>query len=415
MKQRPEKLVYPLTLAYCALLVVLAFFWDDPAQIGAGLGRILLSEDTLITDYVALGGAGAALINSALVLLVTLGAMKLSRAPVNGFTVAVLGLMAGFSLFGKDPVNGIPILCGSYLYARFRGEPFAKHVYTGLLATCIGPIVSAVAFSGGPIALLCGLLVGLLIGFILPPLTAYTSRFVSGMSLYGMGFSCGLAAMLIVAVLSSLGRAPESVLFWATGWNLQFGALLFALSGACLLAGSLLWGHPAESWRDFGRLLKASGRAPSDFWKEYGAGPVLLNVGLCGVICTGYILLIGGDLNGATVGGVLTVMGFAAYGKHPGNIIPVMAGLVLGGLTMTWCLTDPAVQIAGLFCTTLAPISGVFGWPAGILAGFLHSCLVLKTGGPVSGLNLYNNGFSGGLIAITLPPILRAVLKKEEE
>ena len=71
----------------------------------------------------------------------------------------------------------------------------------------------------------------------------------------------------------------------------------------------------------------------------------------------------------------------------------------------------PSVQLAGLFGTTLAPIAGHFGWPFGILAGFIHSALVLRTGGPVAGLNLYNNGFSGGLIAIVLYPTITAIWK----
>ena len=36
---------------------------------------------------------------------------------------------------------------------------------------------------------------------------------------------------------------------------------------------------------------------------------------------------------------------------------------------------------------------------------------MLQTGGPVAGLNLYNNGFSGGLIAIVLYPTITAIWK----
>ncbi len=71
----------------------------------------------------------------------------------------------------------------------------------------------------------------------------------------------------------------------------------------------------------------------------------------------------------------------------------------------------PALQLAGLFGTTLAPIAGHFGIVFGVLAGFIHSALVLQTGGPVAGLNLYNNGFSGGLIAIVLYPTLTAIIR----
>ena len=91
-----------------------------------------------------------------------------------------------------------------------------------------------------------------------------------------------------------------------------------------------------------------------------------------------------------------------------------MAGVFLGSVVMHWSLSDSAVQLACLFCTTLAPISGYFGWPYGVLAGFLHSSVVLFTGSPVAGMNLYNNGFSGGLVAIVLYPIIIAVARRRK-
>ena len=102
-------------------------------------------------------------------------------------------------------------------------------------------------------------------------------------------------------------------------------------------------------------------------------------------------------------------MGFSAFGKHAGNIIPVILGVALGAYGMHATPDTPSLQLAALFGTTLAPISGHFGWFWGVLAGFIHSCLVLQTSGPVEGMNLYNNGFSGGLIAIVLYPVATAL------
>ena len=101
-----------------------------------------------------------------------------------------------------------------------------------------------------------------------------------------------------------------------------------------------------------------------------------------------------------------------AYALDKGkNIIPVMFGVWLGAYGMHYEPNYPALQLAGLFGTTLAPVAGHFGPVCGILAGFIHSALVLQTGGPVAGLNLYNNGFSGGLIAIVLYPTLTAIIR----
>ena len=78
---------------------------------------------------------------------------------------------------------------------------------------------------------------------------------------------------------------------------------------------------------------------------------------------------------------------------------------------MHWNINQSSVQLAMLFGTTLAPISGYFGWPFGLVAGFLHSSVVLHAGTPVEGINLYNNGFSGGLLAIVLYPIISEAIR----
>jgi hypothetical protein len=88
-----------------------------------------------------------------------------------------------------------------------------------------------------------------------------------------------------------------------------------------------------------------------------------------------------------------------------------MAGVLLGSVLNHAATDTPALQLAGLFGTTLAPFAGLFGWPFGVLAGFLHSSVVLFAGSPLEGFNLYNNGFSGGLVAMVLYPVLTALVR----
>ena len=399
--------MYSLLWIYTAVLALFGLLLDSPAQILQGLTTIILTEDALITDYVLIAGPGAALINSALVTAISLILLRLSREPFNGFSLVVIGLMSGFSLFGKNFVNIWPILIGSWLYAKLRREHFGKYIPTGLLSTALAPVVSYIALDNGWGTPLLGGLVGILIGFILPPLSAYTYKIQNGMNLYNVGFASGLVALILVPLISSLGATPATRYHWAEGYDLLFGLALGIFCTALFLLGLLCSGKPAwASWAGYRRLLVTSGRAPSDYLRMFGAGPVLINTGINGLIGMTFILLTGGDLNGPTVGGILTIMGFSTFGKHARNIIPVMAGVFLGGVVMHWSLSDSAVQLACLFCTTLAPISGYFGWPFGVLAGFLHSSVVLYTGTPVAGMNLYNNGFSGGLVAIVLYPLI---------
>ena len=397
---------------FAALQLLAALLLDSPGNILRGLRTIVYTEDALITDYIAVAGPGAALCNAALVTAITLCLLYFSNETFNGTTQLEVGLMSGFALFGKNFVNIWPILAGSFLYARFRREPLGTYIHIGLLTTALSPLVSYIALDNGWGNVYSAVAVGVLIGFIMPPLSSYTYRIQNGMNLYNVGFACGLVAFILVPLMGSMGATPATRYHWATGYDLTFGIALGLLCVACCLAGLFCTKHPLwATWAGYRRLLQDSGRAPSDFLRMFGAGPVLLNTGINGLISMAFILCSGGDLNGPTVGGILTIMGFSAFGKHAFNIIPVMAGVFLGGLVMHWSLSDSAVQLACLFCTTLAPISGYFGWPFGVLAGFLHSSVVLYTGTPVAGMNLYNNGFSGGLVAIVLYPVIIAVVR----
>lgn len=388
-------------------------FSGDPRGLPQGLQAIVFNEDALITDYIALAGPGPAFVNAALVTFLSVGLLYLSQDPPNGYTFVVVGLMSGFALFGKNLVNILPILAGTWLFSRWKREPFGKYAGVALLATALAPAVSFIALGGHWASPGAAVLVGLGIGFFLPPLSDYTFRIQNGMNLYNMGFACGLTAMLLVPVMTSLGRTPQAAEHWATGYNRVFTALLMAVCLLFLLGALCCSGKPAWAvWAGYRRLLQTTGRAPEDYLRMFGFAPVLVNMGVNGLIALTYLLLTGGDLNGPTIGAVLTIMGFSAFGKHARNIVPVMAGVLLGALAMGRDPALAALQLAGLFGTTLAPICGYFGWPFGVLAGFLHSAVVLFAGSPVSGMNLYNNGFSGGLIAIVLFPILTAVVRR---
>jgi hypothetical protein len=69
-------------------------------------------------------------------------------------------------------------------------------------------------------------------------------------------------------------------------------------------------------------------------------------------------------------------------------------------------ITSPGPILAVLFVTTLAPIAGEFGILAGVAAGFIHLVMVESTAAWHGGLDLYNNGFAGGLTATLVIAIL---------
>ncbi|HPE15570.1 MAG TPA: DUF1576 domain-containing protein [Oscillospiraceae bacterium] len=409
--------LYPALLCFAAGLIVIAAFQAPPRELWEGLDKIVFSEDSLITDYIAFAGLGPAFLNAGIVGLVCISIMMASGVPANGFTIVVVGLMTGFSFFGKNLFNITPILAGALLRARVYHVPVATFITSGLLATSLSPVVSYLTFHDTVIPfelrLLIGAGLGVLIGFSIPPLAAHTFKIQNGMNLYNLGFAAGMFGTVVSSVLVTAGVEPVGQFYWATDVTdtLTVFLLLFCagliLTGFCCDRRALL--------RRYGRLLRTTGRAPSDYLRMYGPGPVLLNSGINGLLALGYLRLIGGDVNGATMGGVLIVMCFSGYGKHPRNILPVMFGVWLCASVSAWGTPlTPGAQLAAMFGTTLAPISGVFGPVAGVATGFLHMSVVMRAGAPLGGLNLYNNGFCAGLVSIVLYPLLTAVLRERK-
>ena len=408
-----ERMLAILALFPLAFIAV-AFVLEPPAALFDGLLAILRSRDTLTTDYMGLGGIGAALLNAGLLTLAALAVYWRSGAVIGGAAVACLWLVLGFGLFGKNLLNVWGIVFGVALYARYRREPFAKHVNTAFFGAALAPIFSEILFSSAltlSTSLPLALATTLALGFVLAPAAAHLFRAHEGHSLYNMGFVAGLLGTLTVAIYKSYGFVPDPVFIWTRGHNGLLGTLLVLMFCAMAVIGVLL--DPQAAQREL-RLMRRSGRAPTDFVALFGYGPALLNMALTGLMGTAYVLAVGSDLNGPTIGAILCIVGFSAFGKHPRNIVWIMLGVFLASITKDWNASAPSAVLAALFGTTLAPIAGRFGWHWGIVAGFVHSSVAQTVGQLHGGLVLYNNGFAAGLVAAVLLPVILALRRRDD-
>ena len=408
-----ERMLAILALFPLAFIAV-AFVLEPPAALFDGLLAILRSRDTLTTDYMGLGGIGAALLNAGLLTLAALAVYWRSGAALGGAAVACLWLVLGFGLFGKNLLNVWGIVFGVALYARYRREPFAKHVNTAFFGAALAPIFSEILFSSAltlSTSLPLALATTLALGFVLAPAAAHLFRAHEGHSLYNMGFVAGLLGTLTVAIYKSYGFVPDPVFIWTRGHNGLLGTLLVLMFCAMAVIGVLL--DPQAAQREL-RLMRRSGRAPTDFVALFGYGPALLNMALTGLMGTAYVLAVGSDLNGPTIGAILCIVGFSAFGKHPRNIVWIMLGVFLASITKDWNASAPSAVLAALFGTTLAPIAGRFGWHWGIVAGFVHSSVAQTVGQLHGGLVLYNNGFAAGLVAAVLLPVILALRRRDD-
>lgn len=396
----------------CALLTLAGFFIASPGDVIGGFVHILLSPGNLITDYIDVGGLGAAFFNSGIIGLASVFLLHRSRVKHNGAAIAGVFTVCGFAFFGKTIYNSLPVTVGVYLYSLFKKRPFSEVAVTSLFATAIAPLVSMLSFGMG-LAVWKGVLIGcaggVFIGFIIAPLADSFFSFHKGFSLYNTGFATGIAGMCATGVLRMFNLQVNTVSIISSGNNLLLSIMLLCLFTAIFIAGLYFnnW-----SFKNYLRLIKCSGRLKTDFIEKCGYGTALINMAIMGLISWSYIIIIGGEINGASLGALFTIMGFAAYGKHPLNTIPVFLGAIAASWLNMYDHSSTVVVIAVLFGSTLAPIAGRFGFIAGVVAGFVHVSMTLNVGYLHGGMNLYNNGFAGGFVAAIMSSLLLMIAER---
>ena len=410
---------YALMMAINFGFIAFAFVLDSPINIFHGLIRILTSQTILVTDFIAVGGVSATLVNVALVGIFSIIMLVLSGAKPSGATIMALWVTAGFAFFGKNVYNMIPLTTGVWLYSRYRKEPFSNFALASLLVATLSPVVSEMSFLGvfsAPLEIAIGILFGFGIGFIFPAVSAHMVRMHSGYDLYSMGFAGGLIAMIIATTTNAMGFDVLPVSIWSYGNNIVMAILLYTCSATLILCGIFV-GDPKKNLSEFKKFFSHSGRLITDFFFLY-KNSIYINMGILCAFATSVTLLIGAELNGIAAAGIFTMVGFGCFGKHMKNVPPILAGAILSAFLNKWDFTAPAQVAAILFSAALAPIAGQFGWAIGIVAGFLHVSVAMHVGELCGGLNLYNNGFAAGFIAMFLLPIItisERMRKKHED
>lgn len=415
-----EKVVYSFFLAFSAVLIAASLFAGSVGDLFPGFIKIVTSSQVLTTDACAVGGLGGALLNSGLLGTIAWALMKFSGAKPGGASIGAFFLTVGFSFFGKNCLNIWPIVFGVWLFSRVKKEPFSKYVNMALFACSLAPVISEAVFNRHldyPVALgaLIAVLLGILIGMIFPAVTAHAATMHKGHNLFNAGLSAGFLAFLFFAAYKTLVLKPMELegkyalnAILSKGFPAFFQVLLWCVFGATLLAGFILNGKSFGGYRE---LLRRTGHG-CDFTALDGMGPVLINFGILGIMCLTYFMIVGAPFTGPTVGSLLCIVCWAGNGSHPRNVLPIIAGYVLISFLAAWNLNTQAIAVGICFATGLSPISGRWGWHWGVVAGALHSCLVSYTAAIHGGFNIYNGGFTSGLVALMLVPLLEMFCKE---
>lgn len=395
--------VFVILTVYHLALVLMGFLLSPIEEIGVGLLNILKSPSILITDYIAIGGLGATFVNAGLVGLAGLIVAYLSRVKLSGLVIAGVFTMSGFAMFGKNIFNIWPLIFGVYLFSKLTKRPLKNYIAPCLFGTTLAPTVSQTAF-GLDFGIIWGILIGIIMGMLVSALAKHVYSLHQGYNLYNVGTTGGIVGTIYYIMLKGFGFKISPVMHWSK----EYTELLFPILLVYFLSFIILGLFLDKNMTGLKKIIRESGRLITDFVEVGGLGSVLINMGILGLLGLTYVkLIIGGDINGPVIAGLFTIVGFGALGKHIRNVVPIMIGVYLICIPKIWLHSEPGPTLAALFGTTLAPFSGRFGPLIGLLAGVLHLPMVMHVGEMHGYMNLYNNGFSGGLVAIIIVALLR--------
>ena len=397
-----------LTVALSMLILIffINYVISEHENIFIGMYKIITSPAVLVTDFIQVGGIGAAFLNAILIFSFNFFLIKSFKVKITGITIAAFFTVFGFSFFGKNILNILPFYLGGILYSIYTSTDFSEHIVPVAFSSALAPFVSSVAFYGDisyETSYINAILIGVLIGFIVVPLARSLYDFHEGYDLYNLGFTAGILGSVIIAVLKLYHFEITPQFLLSTEYDIPLKILCSAAFISLIIIGFYI---NDNSFSGYFSLIKDNGYK-SDFTQKYGYGLTFINMGIMGFVSIGFVTITGQAFNGPVLAALFTVVGFSANGKTVFNTLPILIGVLLASLGSKGSIFTLAVS--GLFGTALAPISGVFGPIAGIIAGWLHLAVVQNVGLVHGGLNLYNNGFSAGIVAGFLLPIFNMI------
>ncbi|MCL2350752.1 MAG: DUF1576 domain-containing protein, partial [Defluviitaleaceae bacterium] len=382
-------LLMALTLVYGLVLSFTLHGGDGLVHVAEGLWRIVTSPALLTHDYVDMVGVGPAFVNAGLSGLFILAIFKFAKLPASGPQMAAFGLVMGFALMGKNPVNMFPILLGAYLYSLYSKQEFKTLVTFAAYSTCLAPIISqpahipqivdAVGVWGG---ITLGGVLGVFLGFIINSMATFIRKSHEGLNLYNVGWGAGLLAIALTAVYNTLGVVPFS--YHITGYLVQYGQYNFQLYGYLVLITiyfmiiSLLLGGRLKSIKQILTLNAADSKYVNNFYAKYGPGTTYMAMSFLGMFILAVTLAFGVvNLNGLIVAASISIIGWGGFGKAVANAAAIVGGVLLGAFAryiispnffrdgvgfFEYFSTQSVIWTSAFWGTCLSPMARFFGW-----------------------------------------------------
>ncbi|MDO5416275.1 MAG: DUF1576 domain-containing protein [Lachnospiraceae bacterium] len=407
---------------------------------------IMISPCPLVTDYFSIGGLGSAFLNAGACGMACWLFMTRLKGESHANTLAGYFLVVAHAFYGLNFLNMWPCFLAPFIYLKHRKLNYKSNLPVCMFATSFSPFISEFlfrytqrqAYQFGELSLtlsgvLLAILFSIMLGYVVPAILPGAHAWHKGYNLYNGGLAFGILGFFIYNFmyktmgLHSVGRVTRNnPIYNNFQHNYQlFGTVFFLLVFLfCILAGFYLNG---KSFHGFRALLKDTGYR-SDFSEKYGMPLCLVNIGCYGILFLLYLNVIilfnsGSGFTGPTFGVLLAALTFTSMGQHPKNVWPIVLGYQIlyfvtsffcqiNGRGITWSISTQSYINGVAFATGLCPIVGRYGVRAGMAAGFLCASMCTATSALHGGFVLYNGGFTAGITALILLPILEHYVKE---
>ena len=402
--------------------------------------KLMVLPGPLVTDYFMLGNIASAFLNAGICGMTFTLLMIVLKTECRPSYLAGYFLVVAHCFYGLNFLNMWPPVLGILLFTKIFKIGFRHNLDMAMFSTAFGPFISEMLFryhvwdyyiayevQVSVLGFIYVIIFSIFLGFAIPAMLPGALKLHKGFNLYNGGLAFGLLGLFIYAFMyKTMGIEPPHAtptpnVVYASHTNSYqiFSTWFFVI----VFALFILWGWylNGKSFNGYKELLKSTGHT-ADFFAEYGAAKVIMNIGFYGFLVFTYFLLVisftdGAGFTGPTVGVILAALTFSSQGQHPANVWPIFVGYMvlslfvtimcsISGLDIPWTLSTQGYINGAAFATGLCPIAGRYGRRYGVIAGILAAILCTSTSSMHGGLMLYNGGLTTGITALIMVPCL---------
>ena len=448
-KVKNARILFKVLVLFTAMFFVMSFVWGamtgTTAEILPKFLEILRTPAQCTHDLYDISVAGTYFSMGMCCLLMIIYIVCCGGIDaVNSGTVAAFFLTVGFSSWGMNIMNMLPLMLGMQVYAAIKKKTPVQMMNLGIFATAIAPIMSEVvlrwpgytapgientgvaSMSNLPIqptGFIIAFIIAILFAMFYVPMCAKAPNFHFGCDLFNAGPPAGFLCLMTIGFLFKVTNTPlpSNGPGQSSVEVFEFVVISYCIVFAiCLILGLIL---DKNALKNYGKLLKDSGHG-SDFIEKYGIGATLINFAVYGVFIVAFYTFckfcFGAKFSGPIAGVVWCAFTWVAAGAHPLNVLPIGIGYVIVSLISTvLCpalgvgaeagrlgMSTVGILIAFSYSTGMAPISGKYGVIWGIIAGIMHFAIVTLIPLQYDFFNYYNGGFTAGVVAFVLVPFI---------